>query len=151
MKLATDDQIERWKRKYGAEFLNDLEMIRSGKLTMQEVADKIGVTKETIRWYFHHYYSDADLISTRYYKDKNQSVKPAGNIDSKSLPENRHSDSDIQIIKAELLELAKDFREHDKEVFVYLDLFKKQLETILENTELRSVSRSNFRFEKDDD
>ena len=151
---ATDDKIKRWEKKYGKELLNYFNEVRSGKLTVQELADKMNITKEGARKYFHQYYSEADLIGTRFFAlptTKKQPKKAIGNTDSENLTTLCQLQSDTQTIKSELLELAKDFREHDKEVFVYLDMFKKQLATLIENIELRAVGRSNFRFEKDDD
>ena len=151
---ATNDRVEKWKKKYGSELLNYFEEVRLGKITIQELAVKMKVTKECARKYFHRYYSEADLIGTRFFKQKTTLKQPVKAVSTEN-PENQTTlgllISDVQIIKAELLELAKDFREHDKEVFVYLDSFKKQLETLLVNTEPRSVGRSNFKFEKEDD
>ena len=92
--VATDDQLERWKMKYGENFLNDLQAVRSGKISMQELATKMKVTKETIRFYFHRYFSETDLIGTRYFKrvpNKCQSADHVGNSVSTSLPNKRQS------------------------------------------------------------
>jgi DNA-binding transcriptional MerR regulator len=90
--IATDDQIEQWKAKYGDNFLNDLEKIRKGTLSIKELALKLKVTKETIRFYFHRYYSESDLAGTRFYKKvtkKNQSVDAVGNTVSEKSPNSR--------------------------------------------------------------
>ena len=80
--------------RYGENFLNDLQAVRSGKISMQELATKMKVTKETIRFYFHRYFSETDLIGTRYFKrvpNKCQSADHVGNSVSTSLPNKRQS------------------------------------------------------------
>ena len=65
---ATDDKVERWRIKYGGDFPDYLKKVKEGKLTIQELADWMKVTKETARRYFHKYYSEADLVGTRFFK-----------------------------------------------------------------------------------
>ena len=73
---ATNDRVEKWKKKYGSELLNHFEEVRLGKITIQELAVKMKVTKECARKYFHRYYSEADLIGTRFFKQKTTLKQP---------------------------------------------------------------------------
>ena len=89
---ATDDQIAKWKRKYGEDIINHFIKVRSGELTIQELADQMKVTKECARQYFHRFYSEADLIGTRFYKTltrKKQRADSVGNAVFEKLTSSR--------------------------------------------------------------
>ena len=111
---ATDDKVERWRIKYGGDFPDYLKKVKEGKLTIQELADWMKVTKETARRYFHKYYSEADLVGTRFFKQGDAIRLPQQSVgmdDSKIL-------TAVRLLKNDMVDLiTKRFDEIKEELY----------------------------------
>jgi hypothetical protein len=64
--MATKDRVQKWTLKYGSELLDWFEDVKEGKSTITRLSERMGVTKECARNYFHRYFTDGDLVGTRY-------------------------------------------------------------------------------------
>jgi hypothetical protein len=80
MKVATDKQVEKWKAKYG----NDLHLwfanVRAGEMNITELSKLMGITAEGARKYFYRFYSNDELIGTKYNATHKKSAQPTAAV-----------------------------------------------------------------------
>ena len=77
MKVATDKQVEKWKVKYGADLPLWFANVRAGEINIKDLSKLMNISVEGARKYFHRYYSDAELVGTKYNTTLKKSVKPS--------------------------------------------------------------------------
>jgi hypothetical protein len=145
MKKATDEQVKEWKVKYSNDLEDWFNQIIEDKLTLTELASLMNISIEGARKYFYRYFSNEELEGTKFYKQVSTRLKSEDSIigsDSRLVeivfnqlqemfqPHFNLVETELVTIKAELLELAKDFGEKDAGIFQCLLKFKGRLDSI---------------------
>lgn len=82
MKIATDKQVEKWKFKYGNDLTVWFANVRAGEITISDLAKRMGISVEGARKYFYRYYSNEELVGTRYYTTSVKTEDACATVDN---------------------------------------------------------------------